>query len=121
VLVAAYLERVDPVLVHRLKKIIYYFFTRAHGGGGFWIWGFFFGFVGCGKERERRRGTYVSWTDDGTVPVGHEDIVAVLEAVGARSVADALLALFEFLEQAEVAWNCGWGEEGGIEIDQLCD
>jgi len=39
----------------------------------------------------------VSWTDDGTVPVRHEDIVAVLEAIGARSVSDALLALLEFL------------------------
>ena len=51
------------------------------------------------------KGTYVSWTDYGTVPVGHEDVVAVLEAIGARSVADTLLALFELLEQAEVAWN----------------
>lgn len=49
--------------------------------------------------------TYVSWTDYGAVPVGHEDIVAVLEAIGARSVADTLLAFFELLEQAEVAWN----------------
>jgi hypothetical protein len=39
----------------------------------------------------------VSWTDDGAVPVGHEDIVAILEPVGARSISDALLALFEFL------------------------
>jgi hypothetical protein len=33
--------------------------------------------------RKERKGTYVSWTDDGTVPVGHENIVAVLEAIGA--------------------------------------
>jgi hypothetical protein len=59
-----------------------------------------------GGRREEMRGTYVSWTDDGTVPVGHEDIVAVLEAIGARSIADALLAFFELLEQAKVAWNC---------------
>ena len=39
----------------------------------------------------------MSWTDDGTVPVRHEDIVAVLEAIGARSVSDALLTLLEFL------------------------
>jgi hypothetical protein len=52
-----------------------------------------------------KRNTYVSWTDDGAVPVGHEDIVAVLEAIRARSVADALLTLFELLKQAEVAWN----------------
>ena len=47
----------------------------------------------------------MSWTDDGAIPVGHEDIVAVLEAIRTRSVADALLSFFEFLEQAEVAWN----------------
>jgi len=39
----------------------------------------------------------VSWTDDGAVPVGHEDIFAVLEAIGARSVTDALLTLLELL------------------------
>jgi hypothetical protein len=48
----------------------------------------------------------VAWTDDGAIPVGHEDIIAILEAVRARSIANALLALFELLEQAEVAWNC---------------
>jgi len=47
----------------------------------------------------------VAWTDDGAVPVGHEDIIAIFETVRARSIANALLALFEFLEQAEVAWN----------------
>jgi hypothetical protein len=55
--------------------------------------------------RDGEMSTYVSWTDYGAVPVGHEDIVAVLEAIRARSVADTLLALFELLEQAEVAWN----------------
>jgi len=29
------------------------------------------------------RGTYVSWTDNGAVPVAHHDIVAILETVGA--------------------------------------
>lgn len=48
----------------------------------------------------------MAWTDDGAIPVGHEDIIAILEAVRARSIANALLALFELLEQAEVAWNC---------------
>jgi hypothetical protein len=38
----------------------------------------------------------VTWTDNGAVPVGHEDIIAILEAVRARSIPDALLALFEF-------------------------
>jgi hypothetical protein len=50
--------------------------------------------------------TYVSWTDDSAIPVRHEDIVAVLEAIRTRSVADALLSFFELLEQAEVAWDC---------------
>ena len=59
-----------------------------------------------GGKREKRKGTYVAWTNDGAVPVGHEDIIAILEAVRARSIADSLLALFEFLEQAEVAWDC---------------
>ena len=49
--------------------------------------------------------TYASWTDDSAIPIGHEDIVAVLEAMGTRSVADALLSFFEFLEQVEVVRN----------------
>ena len=53
----------------------------------------------------------MSWTNDGAIPIGHEDIVAVLEAIRARSVADALLTLFELLKQAEVAWN--WQVFGG--------
>jgi hypothetical protein len=53
----------------------------------------------------------VSWTNDGAIPIGHEDIVAVLEAIRARSVADAFLTLFELLKQAEVAWN--WQVFGG--------
>ena len=57
-------------------------------------------YLDCGwerRERQKEERTYVSWTDDSTVPVGHEDIVAVLEAIGARSVSDALLTLLEFL------------------------
>jgi hypothetical protein len=59
-----------------------------------------------GESKEKRKGTYVAWTDDGAVPVGHEDVIAILETIRARPIADALLSLFEFLEQAEVAWNC---------------
>jgi hypothetical protein len=44
-------------------------------------------------------------TDGGAVLVGHEDIVAVLETVGIRTIFYAFLTFFEFLEQAEVAWN----------------
>ena len=39
----------------------------------------------------------MTWTDDGAVPVGHEDIIAILEAIRARSIADTLLAFLEFL------------------------
>ena len=57
---------------------------------------FFDWFLWSGENREKRDGTYVAWTDDGAVPVGHEDIIAILEAIRARSVADALFAFFEF-------------------------
>ena len=32
----------------------------------------------------------MSWADDSAISVGHEDIVAVLEAIGTRSIPDAL-------------------------------
>jgi hypothetical protein len=51
----------------------------------------------------------MAWADDGAVPVAHHIVVAVLEAVGARAVADALLALLELLEQAEIARDCAIG------------
>lgn len=63
----------------------------------------------------------MAWTDDGAVPVGHEDIIAILEAVRARSIADAFLALFEFLEQAEVAWNCKSDLDGRGGGGDQCD
>ena len=50
--------------------------------------------------------THMSWANDSAVPVAHHDIVAVLETVRARSIADALLALLELLEQSEIAGNC---------------
>lgn len=43
------------------------------------------------------RKTHVPRTDDGAVPLLHEDVVAVREAVRARPVSDALLALLELL------------------------
>ena len=49
------------------------------------------------------------WADDCAIPVAHHDIVAILEAVRARAVADALLALLELLEQPEIAWYCSRG------------
>jgi hypothetical protein len=48
------------------------------------------------SSREKRKGTYVAWSDNGAIPVGHEDIIAILKAIRARSIADALLAFFEF-------------------------
>jgi hypothetical protein len=48
------------------------------------------------ESREKGKGTYVARTNDGAVPVGHEDIIAILEAIRARSIADAFLAFFEF-------------------------
>jgi hypothetical protein len=48
----------------------------------------------------------MSWTDDGAIPVGHHDIVAIFQAVRARTIADALFALFEFFEELEVARYC---------------
>ena len=47
----------------------------------------------------------MAWTNNCAVPVAHHDIVSILEAVGAGAVTDALLALFELFEQAEVSWN----------------
>lgn len=49
-------------------------------------------------------------SDDSAVPVAHHDIVAVLEAIRARAIADALLALLELLEQAEVPGDCDWNQ-----------
>ena len=49
--------------------------------------------------------TYVSGADNSTVPVAHHDIVPILETIGARAVADALLALLELLEETEIPGN----------------
>lgn len=50
--------------------------------------------------------THMPRPNNGAVPVAHQDIVRVLETVGARPVANALLALLELLEEAEVARHC---------------
>jgi len=50
-------------------------------------------------------GAYVSRADYGAVPVAHQDIIAIFEAVRARAVADALLALLELLEKTEIPGN----------------
>jgi hypothetical protein len=45
----------------------------------------------------------MSRSDDGSVPVAHKDIVSIFEAVRARPIANALLALLELLQQTEVS------------------
>jgi len=49
----------------------------------------------------------VPWTDDGPVPVMHHDIVAVLQTVRDRSIADSLFSLLELFEETKVARNFG--------------
>eukprot|EP00232_Nephroselmis_pyriformis_P025035 CAMPEP_0182853760 /NCGR_PEP_ID=MMETSP0034_2-20130328/873_1 /TAXON_ID=156128 /ORGANISM="Nephroselmis pyriformis, Strain CCMP717" /LENGTH=106 /DNA_ID=CAMNT_0024984541 /DNA_START=348 /DNA_END=668 /DNA_ORIENTATION=+ len=50
----------------------------------------------------------VGGADDSASPTAHEHIVAVLHAIADGSVADALLALLQLLQQAEVARNDDW-------------
>lgn len=74
------------------------------------------------RERERvdavlEYGVYRA--QDGAVPVREGDVVRVLQAVRDAAVADAVLAAVEFLQEAEVAGNCGrvreglWARRGG--------
>ena len=44
-------------------------------------------------------------TDDCAGPIAHEDIVAILETVRARTITDTLLTLLELLEESEVSRN----------------
>jgi hypothetical protein len=71
-------------------------YAQIEGMDLFYFILFFDWFLWSGENREKRKGTYVAWTDDGAVPAGHEDIIAILEAIRARSIADALFAFFEF-------------------------
>ena len=48
--------------------------------------------------------THMSWPDDRAVPLAHHHVIAVLEAIRARAIANALLALLELLQQSEIAW-----------------
>lgn len=45
--------------------------------------------------------------ENGAVPVGHEQVVTVLQAVGAGLGTEALLALLQLFQQAEVARHFG--------------
>jgi hypothetical protein len=47
----------------------------------------------------------MSRTNDGSIPMGHEYIVLVIEPIRARAIADALLAFLELLKQPEIPWN----------------
>lgn len=51
--------------------------------------------------------SYMRGAEDGAVPVAHEQILGVLQAVTAGLSAETLLTLLELLEQAEVARNLG--------------
>jgi len=55
----------------------------------------------CRIQVEVVVGTYVSRTDDRSVPLFHEDVVSVCESVRASSISDPLLALLELLKQPE--------------------
>jgi len=50
--------------------------------------------------------TYVARTNNRAVPVSHVYVFTVYKAIGARSIADALLTLLELVEQAEIAGDC---------------
>ena len=41
--------------------------------------------------------------NDGSIPVAHQDVIAILQAIGARPIADTFLALFEFFKEAEIS------------------
>lgn len=50
--------------------------------------------------------TYVAGTNDRAIPVSHVYVFTVCEAVGTRSITDALLTLLELVEQTEIAGDC---------------
>lgn len=47
----------------------------------------------------------MAWTDDSPRPIGHHQVIAVLETVRARSITDPLFALFELFQKAEIPGN----------------
>lgn len=47
--------------------------------------------------------TYMAGANDGSIPVAHQDVIAILQAIGARPIADTFLALFEFFKEAEIS------------------
>ena len=48
----------------------------------------------------------MSRTDDRSIPVGHHNIVSILETVRTRAISDTLLALLELFQETEIPWNC---------------
>lgn len=61
---------------------------------------------------------YVGRTKDRSIPVTHEEIFAILEAVAAGLSTKTLLALLELLQQAEVAGDLG---SHGDFACEMCD
>lgn len=55
------------------------------------------------KKVEGRGRTNVGRAQDGTVPVAHQQVFAIFEAVAASFGAETLFTLFELLEETEVA------------------
>lgn len=53
--------------------------------------------------------SYMSWSDDSSIPVGHHDIVAIFETVRTGAIADSLFTFFEFFEEFKVTWD--WDDE----------
>ena len=50
-------------------------------------------------------GTYMARANDGSIPIAHHDILAILQAIRARAIADTFLALLEFFKEAEISRN----------------
>jgi hypothetical protein len=43
--------------------------------------------------------------NNGSIPIAHHDIIAILQAIRARAIADTFLALLEFFKEAEISRN----------------
>lgn len=47
----------------------------------------------------------MAWANDGSIPIAHEDVFAILQAIRARAIADTLFTLLEFFKEAEISWD----------------
>jgi len=50
-------------------------------------------------------GTYMARANNGSIPIAHHDILAVLQAIRARAITNAFLAFLEFFKEAEISRN----------------